>query len=93
MVKMCESGDLDLLNQKDKEEIKKVEVLQQESDSLLTEMLHDIDTKQHQYNFELDSLQQAVSNDSLTDEEILKLEKKIGIRRECLERLTEKALM
>ena len=77
MVKMCESDDFTVVNKKDKEEIEQLGVLQHESDSLLKEVIHEIDTRQHQYGGILDSLNNIILNDNLTVEEVKRLEKKI----------------
>jgi len=77
MVKMCESDDFATVYQKDREDIEKLGELQYESDSLLTEVLHNIDTKQHQYGDELDSLNNIILNDNLTVEQVDRLKKKI----------------
>ena len=67
-IKMCEADDYTAMNLQEQEELESFEVLQQQSDSLLTEVLHDIDTKQHQYSDELNRLNEIILNDNLTEE-------------------------
>jgi anion-transporting ArsA/GET3 family ATPase len=86
-VKMCEADDYAEQNRIEMEEIEQLEYMQHTSDSLLQEVLHDIDTRQHQYSDELDSLNNIILNDNLTVEEVKKLQKKI----DDTERLLEEA--
>lgn len=84
-VKMCESDGYTTLSKQTKEDVDNFENLQHESDSLLTEVLHEIDVKHHKYTDELDSLNKIITNGSLSSEEIAKLKKKIKDTQKLLE--------
>lgn len=76
-VKMCEADDYAEQNKLEMEEIEELEYMQHTSDSLLQEVLHDIDTKRNQYGDEIDSLNNIILNDNLTVEEVKALKRKI----------------
>jgi hypothetical protein len=77
MVKMCETEDIASLYKKDSEDVQNLEELQYETDSLLTEVIKEIDIKRHKYNKELDSLNNMVLSENLTSEQVSELKKKI----------------
>jgi hypothetical protein len=93
-VKMCKSEDYTILSQQAQDEVENFEHLQHESDSLLTEVLHEIDTKQHQYDDELERLNKIILNDNLSSEQIESLKKKIVSTQNLLEieRSAEKSI-
>jgi hypothetical protein len=93
MVKMCKSDGLSEIYKKDHEEIQHLGELQNKSDSLLKEVLHDLDTKQHQYGDEIDSLNGIILNDNLTQEEFDKLKKKIKKTEKLLKEANEKEVL
>jgi len=85
MVKMCETEDIKNLYEKDSEDIQSFEDLQNETDSLLTEVIKKIDIKQHNYNKELDSLNKIILSDNLTSEQVSRLKRKIKETEDLLE--------
>jgi len=85
MVKMCETEKISQYNYGGKDDIEILSDLQKESDSLLTEVLQDIDSKQRKYEYELDSLNNIILNDNLTVDEVNKLKKKIIYTEDLLE--------
>ena len=84
-IKMCEADDYTAMNIQEQEDLKGFEILQHESDSLLAEVLHEIDTKQHKYSDELNRLNEIILNDNLTVEEVHALKKQIIDTKKLLE--------
>ena len=84
-VTMCKSKDYTEINLHEQQEIEELHQMHNQSDSLLQEMLYNIEQRQEGYNNELDSLNHLVENEELSHQEILKLEKKIRETEKLLE--------